>query len=49
MLPTLLIGLLFAIIIGFAAWKSVRSIRNNKCPGCSGGCAQSGNCSLRKD
>lgn len=42
--PTLVIGLVFAAAIGFAAFKSIKSIRNNKCPGCSGGCAHGGSC-----
>lgn len=48
MLPTIVIGLLFALVIGFAAWKSIRSIRENKCPGCSGACAHAGSCATRQ-
>lgn len=48
MLPTILVGLLFAAVIGFAAWKSFRSMRENKCPGCSGACAHASRCSLKQ-
>jgi len=39
MLPTIIIGVVFFGIIGFGAYKSVKSMKNNSCPGCSGGCS----------
>jgi|GEM_PF-1039473 len=39
MIPTIIIGLIFFAIVGFGAFKSLKSIRNNTCIGCSGGCS----------
>ncbi|NMB95778.1 MAG: FeoB-associated Cys-rich membrane protein [Clostridiaceae bacterium] len=40
MLPTIIIGIVFFGIIGYGVYKSVKSMRNNSCPGCSGGCSE---------
>lgn len=40
MIPSIIVGTIFFGIIGFSAYKSFKSIRNNKCPGCSGGCSE---------
>ncbi|NLK71815.1 MAG: FeoB-associated Cys-rich membrane protein [Clostridiales bacterium] len=40
MLPTILVGVIFFIIIGLGVYKSVKSMKNNSCPGCSGGCSE---------
>lgn len=40
MIPTLIVGLIFASIVGWSAYRSFKSIRNNSCPGCSGGCSE---------
>ncbi|SCP99086.1 FeoB-associated Cys-rich membrane protein [Anaerobium acetethylicum] len=39
MMPTIIVGVLFFAAIGFGAYKSIKSMRNNSCPGCSGGCS----------
>jgi hypothetical protein len=38
-MSSLIVGLMFAIIIGFSGYKSWQSVRENKCPGCSGSCS----------
>lgn len=40
MLPTIIVGIIFFAIVGFGTYKSLKSIRNNSCPGCSGGCSE---------
>ncbi len=42
--PTIVVGLIFLAIIAFAGIRSYKSMKQNKCPGCSGGCACSGSC-----
>jgi len=39
MTATIIVGILFSIVILFGAIKSFKNIRNNTCPGCSGGCS----------
>jgi anaerobic selenocysteine-containing dehydrogenase len=39
MLPTLIIGVIFFGIVILAGVKSYKSMKNNSCPGCSGGCS----------
>lgn len=39
MTANIIVGILFAAVILFGALKSFKSIRNNTCPGCSGGCS----------
>ncbi len=34
------IGALFLGVLFIAARKSYRSMKNNSCPGCSGGCSE---------
>lgn len=47
-MANLVIGLIFFTLIGFAARKSYISMKSNKCPGCSGGCAeQSKSCQIK--
>lgn len=38
-METFIVGLLFFIGVAIAAWKTIKSLRNNSCPGCSGGCS----------
>lgn len=40
MAATIIIGVLFFGLIGFGAYKSIKSIRSNSCPGCSCGCSE---------
>lgn len=40
MLPTLIVGVIFFGIIALSTYKSIKSMKNNKCPGCSGGCSE---------
>ncbi|WHH58736.1 FeoB-associated Cys-rich membrane protein [Petroclostridium sp. X23] len=40
MLPTIIVGTIFFALIGFGAYKSIKSMKNNSCPGCSGGCSE---------
>ena len=35
---TIMVGIIFFGLIGWGIIKSVRSMRNNSCPGCSGAC-----------
>lgn len=37
--PNLVVGGIFVVIIGVAAYKTIKSMRSNTCPGCSGGCS----------
>lgn len=37
---TIIVGVVFVAIIGLAAGKSYKSMKNNSCPGCSGGCSE---------
>lgn len=47
-MANIVIGLIFFAIVGFAANKSYISMKNNKCPGCSGGCSeQSKTCQIK--
>ncbi|MBK5246590.1 MAG: FeoB-associated Cys-rich membrane protein [Peptostreptococcaceae bacterium] len=48
MTSTIIVGILFAAIILYGAIKSFKNIRNNSCPGCSGGCSQSQRNSCKK-
>ncbi|MBN2222606.1 MAG: FeoB-associated Cys-rich membrane protein [Vallitaleaceae bacterium] len=38
-MPTLIVGILFFGFVGWGAYKSHKSMKNNSCPGCSGGCS----------
>ncbi len=40
MMANIIIGVLFFALVGYGAYKSIKSIRNNSCPGCSGGCTE---------
>lgn len=40
MVPSIIVGVIFFGIIGWGTYKSIKSIRSNKCPGCSGGCSE---------
>ncbi len=37
---TIIVGGIFFGLVGLGALKSYKSMRNNKCPGCSGGCSE---------
>ena len=39
MLATIIIGAAFFAILLIAGVKSYKSMKNNSCPGCSGGCS----------
>lgn len=39
MAGTIIVGVIFLGIFGLGVYKSVKSIRNNSCPGCSCGCS----------
>ncbi len=39
MLVDILVGMLFAALVVFGAYRFIKSARNNTCPGCSGGCS----------
>lgn len=40
MAATIVVGAIFFGLVGLGAYKSYQSMRNNKCPGCSGGCSE---------
>ena len=40
MLPTVIVGLIFAAIVGYGVYRSVIGMKNNSCPGCSGTCTE---------
>ncbi len=40
MIANIIIGVIFFGIVAFAAYKSIKSMRNNSCPGCSCGCSE---------
>ncbi|MPW25566.1 FeoB-associated Cys-rich membrane protein [Alkalibaculum sp. M08DMB] len=40
MLPTIIVGVIFFGIVGIGIYKSIKAMRNNSCPGCSGGCTE---------
>ncbi|MFZ7132220.1 MAG: FeoB-associated Cys-rich membrane protein [Eubacteriales bacterium] len=40
MLPTIIVGVIFFSIVSFGLYKSVKSMKNNSCPGCSCGCSE---------
>lgn len=44
MAATIIVGLVFFSIVGFGAYKSYKAMRQNKCPGCSGGCSEQSSC-----
>ena len=39
MLVDVIVGLIFAALVIFGAYRFIKSSRNNTCPGCSGGCS----------
>ncbi len=45
MMPTIIIGLIFASIVIFAFTKAKKDVKANKCAGCSG-CSNKSQCSL---
>lgn len=38
MTANIVVGLIFFIIVALGAMHSLRKMKNNSCPGCSGGC-----------
>ncbi|MDD3841083.1 MAG: FeoB-associated Cys-rich membrane protein [Clostridia bacterium] len=40
MLATIIIAVIFFGIIAYGIYKSIKSMRNNSCPGCSMGCSE---------
>ncbi len=38
-MSTIIVGVIFASIIAYGGYKSWLSMRENKCPGCSGACS----------
>ncbi|OHW61992.1 hypothetical protein EUAN_14400 [Andreesenia angusta] len=40
MMASVVIGAVFFGIVGYGAYRSVNSMKNNSCPGCSGGCSE---------
>lgn len=40
MVANIIVGLVFFTIVGLGAVKSYKSMKNNSCPGCSGGCSE---------
>lgn len=40
MLPTIIVGILFFSIVGFGLYKTIKSMKNNSCPGCSCNCSK---------
>lgn len=49
MTATVVVGVLFFSLVAYGAYLSLKSIRNNTCPGCSGSCSveQRSNCQDR--
>lgn len=39
MTATIVVGLVFFIVIALGAFYSLKKMKNNSCPGCSGGCS----------
>lgn len=39
MTANIVVGLIFFIIVALGAMHSLRKMKNNSCPGCSGGCS----------
>lgn len=39
MTATIVVGLIFFIVIALGAFYSITKMKNNSCPGCSGGCS----------
>ncbi|HHV95944.1 MAG TPA: FeoB-associated Cys-rich membrane protein [Clostridiaceae bacterium] len=40
MLGNIIIGIIFFGLVGYGIYKSVKSMRSNSCPGCSGACSE---------
>ncbi len=40
MLSTIIVGVIFLGIVGLGTYKSIKAMKNNSCPGCSGGCSE---------
>ena len=40
MLPTIIVGVIFFGIVGLGIRKTIKSMKSNSCPGCSGGCTE---------
>ncbi|AHM57811.1 hypothetical protein EAL2_808p03060 (plasmid) [Peptoclostridium acidaminophilum DSM 3953] len=38
-MANIIVGGIFFAIVGYGAYKSISSMKNNTCPGCSGGCS----------
>lgn len=39
-LPTIIVGIIFFGIVAFGLYKTIKSMKNNSCPGCSCGCSE---------
>jgi hypothetical protein len=39
MLSSIIVGAIFLAILTWAFYKSRKSMKNNSCPGCGGGCS----------
>ncbi|NLK87729.1 MAG: FeoB-associated Cys-rich membrane protein [Clostridiaceae bacterium] len=38
-MANIIIGIVFFGIVAFAAYKTIKSMRSNSCPGCACGCS----------
>ncbi|MFZ5351859.1 MAG: FeoB-associated Cys-rich membrane protein [Bacillota bacterium] len=47
MLANIIVGAIFLGIIVFGVYKSIKSMKNNTCPGCAGGCSKEKRSSCR--
>lgn len=47
MIANIVVGLIFFTAVGIGLKKSLKSMKNNQCPGCSGGCSEQKVCQIK--